>query len=349
MATYYWYTTRDASQIKPGWRVPPRDIRNMPHIQMIAENIFEEVRRKHYSGKPSRLTNIFVCPKYPSEFCDPHDTSKTIFEVEAKGKTFGANADYYAHGINAAVDLKYNMGDPEELKEQIREAAHNYWGRRGVQMTNEVIVDGTVTIVGPATKKIASKERNVHTMNDDLLRKLTIRLAHNNRDLRPHLLPLLKEALSRNIPRKEEALFLSLKGDIPKNNPNYDPKNPRTKKKIKLKSLRSIKGPNAERAKQEYFKEYDKFVKSLKKRDVEKEFSGKKPKGPKTLQPKEPAPAKMKGKRAPTKKELEFGGIGKFKPPKAKKTKKKAQIIESLDKIEQRMDNLSAKLASLIR
>ena len=191
MATYFWYTTRDASRIKPGWRVPPPNLRDLPYAKLITENVFEEVRKQHYPSRPSRLVNIFVCPAYPSEFCEKDDPTKTIFEVDVRGKTFGANADYYTHGIYAATDLKYKLGDPEELTEKIKEAAHNYWGKRGA--VNEVIVDGTVTIVGPATgnKKRASI-KELYAMSGKNLRNKLIKLANDNPDLRKDILPLLR-------------------------------------------------------------------------------------------------------------------------------------------------------------
>jgi hypothetical protein len=184
MATYYWYTTGNASRIKPGWRVPSWNTDNLNGPRTLVELVFEEVRGDHYPSRPSRLVNKFVCPDYPSEFCEPGDSSKTIFEVEVRGKTFEANADHYARALDPAIDYLHRLGDREELKEKIRQEAHKYW--RGSRKGNEVIVDGTVTIVGP----VEQRKKGTDTMN---LRKALIKLAHGNPALRKDLLPLLKE------------------------------------------------------------------------------------------------------------------------------------------------------------
>ena len=192
MATYYWYTTGNTSRIKPGWKVPSWKTDGLNGPRLLVEVVFEEVRSDHYPNRPPRITNKFVCPNYPSEFCDPSDSSKTIFEVDVRGKTFEANADHYARAMGPAIDYLHHLGDRDELKEQIQREAHKYW--RGGGRGNEIIVEGTVTIVGPVKNKQASLKEN--TVN---LRNKLIKLAHDNPKLRKELLPLLKEA-TRPIP-----------------------------------------------------------------------------------------------------------------------------------------------------
>lgn len=185
-------------------------------------------------------------------------------------------------------------------------------------------------------------------MDNDLRQKI-IRLAHSNRDLRPVLLPLLKEAFQLPVddtktknkgtgrgPSAIMQLFLHSHGDDPVKNPNYDSKNPKTKRDIKVKSLPSIKGPNRQKAMQQFNDMLEKFEESAAKKKLDDKFKAKKKK---RLDPEVKEKGKnvenkdIKRRKKPTKKELDFGGIGKFKLA-------AQQII-------QRIDNLDLKLAKL--
>jgi len=155
MSTYYWYTLGNPTGIKPGWRVPPWKPHN--EIQTITETIFEGVRKKEFPSRPPRLGGVFVCPGYPSGFCDPKDKRKTIFEVDVLGKTFGADSDFYSGAASYAPHIRFRIGDIEQIKEEMRDLARSYW--RGQGVVDEIIVAGTVSIVGPASKKICKYPR----------------------------------------------------------------------------------------------------------------------------------------------------------------------------------------------
>lgn len=182
--------------------------------------------------------------------------------------------------------------------------------------------------------------------------KQTIRLAHQKPHLRPYLMPIIKEALAGTPPGEDDGgkgkggkgkpsaimmMFLHSHGDKEVRNPNYNSKNKKTKQKIKVKSLTSIKGPNQQKAMDIFNDLLEKFQESAEKKQISDKFKKKKKKR------KDPS-IKDKGKnvdnkdikrrKAPTKKELGFGGIGKFKLA--------CRIIERIDK-------LDAKIAAMIQ
>lgn len=136
MSKFYWSARGDASQIKPGFKVPKTKPRVTP-----VEAIFEQVRKEHYPDRPSRLTAIYVCPELGG-FCKPGskdwDTMQptSIFEVRVQGETFLANAELFSKA-------RENEHDPE----YVEDIAKSYWNPKGIpRFFPEVLVEGTVTV-----------------------------------------------------------------------------------------------------------------------------------------------------------------------------------------------------------
>ena len=137
MPKYYWRARGDASEIKPGWRVPIAKPRQTP-----VEALFESVRRKEFPQRPSRLNCVFVCPDLKG-FCrlGNHDWDtgepEYIFEVKVTGKTFTANAETFT---SARDEISR---DPAYTERIVR----SYWEGVGKPYLPEILVDGTVTVV----------------------------------------------------------------------------------------------------------------------------------------------------------------------------------------------------------
>lgn len=141
--TYYWRTIKNPDQIKPGWNVPPFYAKG--ETLKIVEALFEDIRKKEFPTRPSRVGAVFVCPDLRSQFC--RDSKATVFEVAVKGNTFATDSDYISSAAGYAVNIRYKVGDMGENMEQIRDLARSYW--KGSPAADEIIVDGTVTILGP--------------------------------------------------------------------------------------------------------------------------------------------------------------------------------------------------------
>lgn len=136
MPKYYWTASGDASQIKPGFKVPPAPPRQTP-----VEKIFERVRREEYPDRPSRLGAIYVCPSLKG-FCQPGQEDwetgqpEYIFEVRVQGKTFTTDGEAFTEA---------RMSGNAEIVESW---ANTYWSSTGMPpFFPEVLVDGTVTVI----------------------------------------------------------------------------------------------------------------------------------------------------------------------------------------------------------
>lgn len=137
MPKFYWKARGDASQIKPGFKVPAAKPRITP-----VEAIFEQVRKEQFPSLPSRLNCKFVCPELKG-WCslgrNDWDTGEPeyVFEVQVTGKTLTTNADLFSKARE----------DHARFPHHTAEIAEDYWNPRGSILFPETLVDGTVTVV----------------------------------------------------------------------------------------------------------------------------------------------------------------------------------------------------------
>jgi len=120
---YYW-SPSEPGFIPIGYRVPPARITlpSNPETKKL-EEIFEEVRKRNFPDRPSRIGARFVCPVLAG-FCNPQKPGKRVYEVAVFGKRFETDAEFYTE---ARIDLFHGQGE-----ERIASWARNYWkGKRG--------------------------------------------------------------------------------------------------------------------------------------------------------------------------------------------------------------------------
>jgi hypothetical protein len=141
-AIMYWSSDSPASV---GFQIPkarPRDAKT--------EAIFEAVRRELNPDAPSRLNCVFVCPIEGSGFCSNSKYSRRahVYKVKVTGKVFTTDGGLWTE----AMMVPKNWSE-EDRAESIRSWAKEYWKPRDnvrINMAEEVLVEGTVVIVGEA-------------------------------------------------------------------------------------------------------------------------------------------------------------------------------------------------------
>jgi hypothetical protein len=113
----------------------------------VAEEVLERIRKEEFSGRPSRLTSIFVCPELRG-FCeaDARKNRGGIYEVSVQGKTFRTDGTIFADVAMAVMNEMDGFDfDPPGTVEKY---ARYYWqGTSGGEELAEVLVDGTVTVL----------------------------------------------------------------------------------------------------------------------------------------------------------------------------------------------------------
>jgi len=136
---YYWAAS-EAQPVNPGFKVPVWKPRH-PKI----EAIFEEVRLEKFPNRPSRLGAKFVC-LHKKGFCQKPTGSffHSVHEVRVKGKVFIADMEYFTE-----VVMRTGGKVTEENERLVRSFAEDYWSGN-IIMSPEVIVQGDVTVLGPA-------------------------------------------------------------------------------------------------------------------------------------------------------------------------------------------------------
>lgn len=137
---YYW-TASSSKPVPPGTRVPAARISMNPENEAHRriEEIFERVRREEFPNRPSRIGAKFVCPSLKG-FCRA-DGYKKVYQVKVSGKAFQTNAEYYTEAFYSA------RGGASD--ERLASWARSYWKGGRAPFFPEVIVQGTVTIIGP--------------------------------------------------------------------------------------------------------------------------------------------------------------------------------------------------------
>lgn len=129
---YYWHA-RESGKVSPGFLVPPARTWQSPRHREL-ESIFEQVRKEKYPNRPSRIGARFVCPALEG-FC----SWSPVYKVLVEGKTFIADAEMYT----MAIEL-LEKGAP---KERIRSLADQYWKYDHKGHSQEVVVQGKVTVL----------------------------------------------------------------------------------------------------------------------------------------------------------------------------------------------------------
>jgi len=120
---YYWQTRgawKSESQIEFGVTHVPKSI---PRQQGRIEEIFEEVRKEKFPGRPSRLNCVYLCENLKGwegkSFCSyPARGGDETYEVELRGdySLFKTNSEYWTEAVM--------RGDEESA----RRYAEAYWG-----------------------------------------------------------------------------------------------------------------------------------------------------------------------------------------------------------------------------
>lgn len=138
---YYW-AARKAIPVEPGFQVTPW---NPTGLHAEVDRIFEEVRKESFSDKPSRIGAKFVCPKLDG-FCNPKYRmgQGAVYEVAVSGKMFKANPEYYTEAVEAAKESNWD---------DVRAWANTYWKGGSYPFSEEIVVQGTVTVIKPVAQQ----------------------------------------------------------------------------------------------------------------------------------------------------------------------------------------------------
>lgn len=127
----FWSTD---SPVEIGFVVPKARPRN-PKL----EEIFEEARKKYSPEAPSRLDCVFVCPNNGRGFCNGRTHGDYVYKVLVTGKIFATDG-----GLWTEAHFRPEYADGW---------AKQYWnpgGNLNINMAEEVLVDGSVVVVGEA-------------------------------------------------------------------------------------------------------------------------------------------------------------------------------------------------------
>ena len=130
---YYWQTKgpwKAESQIEFGvTHVPKAKPFNMP-----IEEIFEEVRKREFSSRPSRLDCVFLCENFDwNSFChyrpDNWEGNETyVVELRGKYNAFKTDAEHWTQAVNASDEA------------HIERLAVAYWSAEVEPTAAEVLV-----------------------------------------------------------------------------------------------------------------------------------------------------------------------------------------------------------------
>ena len=120
-------------------------IRNRPleHSLASREFIYEDVRLKSYSHRPSRFESVFLCPNLESAgiFGERNRKDATLYSVEI----VDTDAKWFIGNWNMMAPKTASLQDVETC-------AHDYW--KGIDVPNklqEYIVESDVRILGKET------------------------------------------------------------------------------------------------------------------------------------------------------------------------------------------------------
>ena len=154
---FYW-NARDKGSISPGFSVPnarPRGWDGKERAQ-VCEEVFEEIRKKEFSDRPSRLSCKYVCPP-ESKNCSYGSSNH---KVKVTGKVFYTNQEFWTEammdagrvGSRRTQNGKTRTLTLDDIKKDIAYWARDYW--QGIDKAHiksvpipEVLVDGEVTVI----------------------------------------------------------------------------------------------------------------------------------------------------------------------------------------------------------
>ena len=126
------------------------NLKGMPthEIKWATEGIFEYIRRKEFPEKCSRLTSIYYfddiekCKKLYTEDLEnatPEEKEKIkLFEMEVSGNILECDMTLF----DEALDLVWDLEDPDQLEEIFEIARRYFRGEKGDEPVMEIISDG---------------------------------------------------------------------------------------------------------------------------------------------------------------------------------------------------------------
>ncbi len=148
VAHYYYYCCslplESGSIIKPGnWgrimkKYTPHTSPNI--LTLTRELIFEQVRFKYFSGKPSRFESIFICPDEDT-IINFRNTSNRVLDIIYKVELVDSDEPQHRGDYNRAADIR-----SDDNFKSIEEKAKDYW--QGNDISNvELVTTSRIRIV----------------------------------------------------------------------------------------------------------------------------------------------------------------------------------------------------------